>query len=188
MQFGEKLRLVRMDRGLTQEQLAELLSVSRQAVSKWESDVGYPETEKLLQLSKELNVSLDYLLLDESILVEKQKEEPREFVQIPQGRILITSFDGKQIVPCISVRINTIMFAGKEYPKYILAGVDHVSFFGDHSKLLAYYESREDAEKEVAAIANAMLNGDKEYHLQYQAEVEVSKFLEIAKLKSKKAQ
>ena len=61
MSFGENLKNVRKQRGVTQEELAEILGVSRQAISKWESDSGYPETEKLLVISKALNISIDYL-------------------------------------------------------------------------------------------------------------------------------
>lgn len=45
--------------------MAEILGVSRQAVSKWESDVSYPETDKIIQLGKLFDCSLDYLLKDE---------------------------------------------------------------------------------------------------------------------------
>ncbi|MBE6115166.1 MAG: helix-turn-helix transcriptional regulator, partial [Erysipelotrichaceae bacterium] len=48
MSFGENLRMIRKEKGLSQEDLAELLEVSRQAISKWEMDMGYPEVEKLL--------------------------------------------------------------------------------------------------------------------------------------------
>lgn len=61
MSFAENLKHIRKKRNITQEQLADMLSVSRQAISKWESGFGYPETEKLLIISKELNISLDYL-------------------------------------------------------------------------------------------------------------------------------
>ena len=64
MSFGENLKQIRKQRNITQEELAELLNVSRQAISKWESGNGYPETEKLITLSRELNISLDYLLND----------------------------------------------------------------------------------------------------------------------------
>ncbi len=46
MSFADNLKMIRKERNITQEQLAELLNVSRQAVSKWESGNGYPETEK----------------------------------------------------------------------------------------------------------------------------------------------
>ena len=51
MTFGEKLKGLRKEKGYSQEEMAGLLEVSRQAVSKWESDSGIPEIDKLLQIS-----------------------------------------------------------------------------------------------------------------------------------------
>ena len=62
MSFAENLQAFRKKNGLTQEDLAELLGVSRQAVSKWEQGDGYPEVEKLLILAEKLGVSLDALM------------------------------------------------------------------------------------------------------------------------------
>jgi len=64
MKFAERLQELRKSNGLSQEQLAEKLNVSRQAVSKWESGQGYPEMEKTLQLCDLFNVGLDYLMRD----------------------------------------------------------------------------------------------------------------------------
>lgn len=64
MTTGEKLTRLRRERGWTQEQLASILDVSRQSVSKWESDLSYPETEKLIRLANLYNCSMDYLLRD----------------------------------------------------------------------------------------------------------------------------
>ena len=72
MGFAENLKDLRKKRNITQEQLADILSVSRQAVSKWESGFGYPETEKLLILSKELEVSLDYLFSERCHMVRSE--------------------------------------------------------------------------------------------------------------------
>ena len=69
MGFAENLKEIRNKRNITQEQLAELLSVSRQTISKWESGQGYPETEKLLSIAKALNVSLDYLFSERCHMV-----------------------------------------------------------------------------------------------------------------------
>lgn len=66
MTFGEKLKALRMERGYSQEEFAEILGLSRQAVSKWESDRGTPETDKLLQISNIFGVTLDYLLKEET--------------------------------------------------------------------------------------------------------------------------
>lgn len=65
MTFGEKLQKLRARAGLSQDQLAELLDVSRQAVSKWERDEAMPEAEKLVRISRQFRVSTDYLLLEE---------------------------------------------------------------------------------------------------------------------------
>ena len=50
MSLGEKIREQRKQAGLSQEQLADILGVSRQSISKWESDIAYPETDKLIEL------------------------------------------------------------------------------------------------------------------------------------------
>ena len=65
MTFGEKLTKLRKDYNYTQEQLADILGVSRQSVSKWESDIAYPETNKLIVLGRLFECSMDYLLKDE---------------------------------------------------------------------------------------------------------------------------
>ena len=65
MTFGEKLQKLRARAGLSQDQLAELLDVSRQAVSKWERDEAMPEAEKIVRISRQFGVSTDYLLLEE---------------------------------------------------------------------------------------------------------------------------
>lgn len=65
MTIGEKLVKLRKEQNLTQEQFAEVLKVSRQSVSKWELNTAYPDTEKLIRISKIFNCSLDYLLKDE---------------------------------------------------------------------------------------------------------------------------
>lgn len=66
MTFGEKLSKLRRERNYTQEQLAALLGVSRQSVSKWESGTAFPETEKLLRLGALFDCSLDYLFKDDA--------------------------------------------------------------------------------------------------------------------------
>ena len=65
MSIGEKITILRKENNMTQEQLADVLSVSRQSVSRWESDIAFPETDKLLQLCNLFKCSVDYLLKDE---------------------------------------------------------------------------------------------------------------------------
>ena len=59
MNLGDKLKLLRTQKGLTQEAFAEVLQVSRSAVAKWESNNGIPEISNLKQISQVLNISLD---------------------------------------------------------------------------------------------------------------------------------
>lgn len=77
MTFGEKLAKLRKENNHTQEQLASILSVSRQSVSKWESDLAYPETEKLIRISELYHCSVDYLLKDGA--QEPAPAAPRSF-------------------------------------------------------------------------------------------------------------
>ena len=76
MTLGEKLSKLRKEYNYTQEQLADILSVSRQSISKWESDIAYPETDKLIRIGKLFECSMDYLLNDDT--TEKQGLQPAE--------------------------------------------------------------------------------------------------------------
>lgn len=70
MTFGEKLARLRRENNYTQEQLADILGVTRQSISKWESDIAYPETDKLIKIGKLFDCTVDYLLNDD--VTEKQ--------------------------------------------------------------------------------------------------------------------
>lgn len=74
MNLAEKLRMCRKGMNLSQEQLAEKLCVSRQAVTKWESDKGIPNIESLQALAKLFNVSIEYLLEDNDLVNNEIKE------------------------------------------------------------------------------------------------------------------
>ena len=64
--IGEKIAKLRKEKGLTQSQLAEMISVSNKTISRWETGEGYPEISLLVPLAKALGVSTDYLLKDAS--------------------------------------------------------------------------------------------------------------------------
>ena len=74
MEFHEKLQELRKRRGLTQEELAEELFVSRTAISKWESGRGYPNIESLKEISAYFSVSIDDLLSGEKLIFIAEKE------------------------------------------------------------------------------------------------------------------
>lgn len=74
MEFGKKLQELRKSRGLTQEELAEALYVSRTAISKWESGRGYPSIDSLKEVSRFFSVSVDDLLSGEKLVSIAEKE------------------------------------------------------------------------------------------------------------------
>lgn len=74
MEFSEKLQELRKNKGLTQEELAEILYISRTAVSKWESGRGYPNIDSLKEISKFFEVSIDDLLSGEKLIDIAEKE------------------------------------------------------------------------------------------------------------------
>lgn len=75
MSLGKKLQTLRKQKSMSQEQLAEELNVSRQAVSKWELDATLPDTTNVISLSRIFNVSIDFLLLDENENTQPQETE-----------------------------------------------------------------------------------------------------------------
>ncbi len=172
MTFAEKLKLIRKERNVTQEELAEMLEVSRQAVSKWESGNGYPETEKLIMISNELNISLDYLLKDEAVLEEKEKEEPKAVVYVSGGGIAIPTWNNEKVVVCHAVKSSKIMFPSKDEPGFVLLGVDKVTFWGEHTTILGWYATQEEVQQEITGVMEAMNRGEAAYALKYAADVE----------------
>ena len=76
--FGTRLADLRKQAGLSQEEFAELLEVSRQSISKWENDKAYPEMNRLIFMSDYFNISLDELMRGKQILnVEEQINEKK---------------------------------------------------------------------------------------------------------------
>ena len=65
MTFGEKLKVIRRQAGMSQEKLAEKLGVSRQAITKWETNAGIPDIENIMAVSTLFHVSIDELLSNE---------------------------------------------------------------------------------------------------------------------------
>ncbi|NGP44911.1 helix-turn-helix domain-containing protein [Bacillaceae bacterium SIJ1] len=75
--IGEKIKRQRKEKQLTQQDLADLLNVSRSAISNWESERNYPDLSTLVQLSDALDISLDQLLREDSMMVEEISKEQR---------------------------------------------------------------------------------------------------------------
>lgn len=94
MEFNKKLQELRRQKGLTQEELADALYVSRTAVSKWESGRGYPNIASLKQLAKLFSITVDELLSGDQLLTiaeEDNKQKTRYFRDLVFGLLDISS-------------------------------------------------------------------------------------------------
>ncbi len=165
MSFSENLKQIRKEHHLSQEELAELLDVSRQAVSKWEQGQRYPEVEKLLLLSSKLNISLDALM---SVEMSRDAGAKNENIS---GLIVITSPHENVIATCYKVAASGKMRGGKNAPQYALFGVDrgNSNFWGEPTTFLGWYENKELISKEIAEIHRAISQGIPTYTLQFSA-------------------
>ena len=168
MSFAENLKQVRKEKNLSQEELAEILDVSRQAVSKWESGIGYPEVEKLLLLANRLNISLDSLLATE---IAKENDLSNTNIS---GKIIITSPNENVITTCYKVSSSGKMSGGKNAPQYALYGANNevASFWGESTTFLGWYADKENISKEIKEIQEAIAKGAATYELKYSAKVE----------------
>ena len=174
MSFSENLQIIRKKNQMSQEELAELLGVSRQAVSKWELGEGYPEVEKLLILSKKLNISLDSLMTGSS----PGNEVPETS---PSGIIRIVSPD-EGIIMDISKVMRSQEFKGrKNSPKYALFASDgkEMSFWGAQNTLLGWYRNLDDISREIGEIQKALDTGVPSYVLQYSVKCKQNLFRTI---------
>ena len=167
MSFADRLKEARRVCGLSQEELAEQLDVSRQAVGKWEQGQTYPEVEKLLTLCAVLNTSLDALMADELPKSCRPKITPAA----PSESILIPSENGTNLVRCINVQCSQ-PYKSRRGPKYALFGVSGYSALsGPHSVLLGWYADEASVQAEIKAIQEAMRRGEADYVLQYNVQV-----------------
>ncbi|WP_051685470.1 helix-turn-helix transcriptional regulator [Clostridium sp. KNHs205] len=85
MGLGSKIADARKAKNMTQEQLAELMSVTRQSISRWESEQSYPEMDKIVYLAEILGVSCDYLLKDNCEKTETKKESGNAITRLLYG-------------------------------------------------------------------------------------------------------
>ena len=163
MSFAENLKQLRKSKQLSQDDLAEILDVSRQAVSKWEQGIGYPEVEKLLLLSSKLNISLDSLM-DTEIT---QKFNPQ--TQNVTGTITLTSPIEHVIATCHKVMSSQKMSSGKSSPQYALFGKSEgKGMFGEEpTTFLGWYANENDISKEITEIHDAIVNGVTTYTLKH---------------------
>ena len=170
MSFSENLKLLRREKQLSQEALAEMLDVSRQAISKWEQGIGYPTTEKMLLLSSTLNVSLDSLTSAKTLeKTNNKKTEAGRTIAITSPHENVTAF-------CYRVSSSGKLTNDKASPQYALFGdVDDVEFppDGEPPAFLGWYADEEQVTKEIVEIQDAISSGIATYTLKYSVKTEI---------------
>ena len=113
MEFHEKFQELRKSRGLTQEELAEVLYVSRTAISKWESGRGYPSIDSLKEISNYFSVTIDELLSSEKMLSLAEKENKanlRSMCDLLFGLLDVCSFI-LIILPLYPNKVNEFVYS-----------------------------------------------------------------------------
>lgn len=165
MAFNENLQTLRKMRGISQEQLAEQLEVSRQAVSKWESGNGYPETEKLLALCNIFDCSMDILMkgkISEDSTGDKKNYESLQNrfskgIAFGVGIILLgttiflyfcgvanmaktATLEERYVILGLIILLCCIVVA---VPLFIILGIELANFDEKHTRLPYFYSEEE---------------------------------------------
>ena len=127
MTFAEKLKFLRKQAGMSQEQLAEKLCVSRQAVTKWETDAGIPDIENIMSISALFDISIDELCSNErrakksadylyESITEYDIDEPKRYDMKFGGakQFLLSGYEGEKIrIRLASNSLSTLQNAFK---------------------------------------------------------------------------
>lgn len=168
MEFNEKLQTLRKQKGLTQEELASALYVSRTAISKWESGRGYPGIESLKEIAKFFSVTIDELLsCDEMLTIaeeDSKKKENRFFglvfglLDISIAMLLFLPFFGQNkegIIKEVSLLTLTEIALYLKVPYYVFV---ILSFFSGVFLLATqnfFGKFPENAKNKISLILNA---------------------------------
>lgn len=128
MEFGNKLKKLRMDEGMSQEELSRELSVSRQAVYKWESNRGYPDIDNLIRISDIFNVTIDELIRNDKDMKNK--------ISIDEEQAFESLDDAGFYLGMIMVILAIFLFEGTASTTLLVLGMLTVAFFDDFIKSL----------------------------------------------------
>jgi HTH-type transcriptional regulator, repressor for puuD len=163
--FGERLTQLRKQKGLSQNDLAEAIGISRQAISKYENGLAEPDLDKIAKLRDILGVSYADLL----------GKEPKQQItsnNVPSASITITSLINDRLGSYTGFQVAEGI-PSKTAPSFLLIGESSQRGFLGTTRLveLGWYQTRQAAETEIKKIQDAMLHGETVYHLAYTAKV-----------------
>ena len=122
MNLGEKIYQLRSQKGLSQGNLADMLEVSRQSISKWENNTAVPELDKLIKLSEIFEISLDELVKEEKT-IERNKEIVKPNISQAQKitGIILLAFSGLLVL--FSLFFNGIIIGIIGAIPFIICGI-----------------------------------------------------------------
>lgn len=161
MTLGQKLRKIRSKFGLSQEQLAEVINVSRQAITKWENDDGLPDVSNLQEISEVFGGTVDYLLNDDSnlpALSMKKKLDRNKY----KNKVVMYSEVLKEYYPepyeiFVLSRTKKLNFIELILDTFIAPSIGPVSTADELGDLSPYYLVKKDDLKLLVNIKNYTL-------------------------------
>ena len=184
MSISVKIKQLRKSNGLSQEQLAEKLDVSRQAISKWESGASFPDVEKMVIISELFKVSTDYLMKDENTV--EFGGDAQQCVQVPK-KLYIMDINKRKLSAFDEFAVEMLSSSNNgeadlitgitksdtkvKVPVCILYGVAKGILGMNKRTTLGFYASLEDAEKEINNISKAAAT-ETVYELKYAAKMQ----------------
>ena len=177
MSLGSNLQFYRKKNSLTQEGLADVMGVSRQTISKWESDQAFPETEKLITLSEKFGCTVDELIkgnAEDSFAIDNagyDKEMNRFTAAICAGTAVVmtglslmlllnglfadlSGKEGTQQLSTVFVGIF-LLFVAIGAAIFIVGGIRHGQFVKDNPNIVPFYTERQ---KKAFAISSPYLS------------------------------
>ncbi|EIA15604.1 DUF3955 domain-containing protein [Clostridium perfringens] len=125
MDFGEKIKNIRKEKKMTQEQMANILNVSRQAISNWENNKNFPDLEMIIKISRFFSLTLDELILgDDDTMTKKLIKDGSEvrLVKMNMITIIVASF-------LLLIGFGCLIVKGLSVEYVDSYGVFHENFF-----------------------------------------------------------
>lgn len=119
MTIGTKIQTLRKQHGLSQEQLAETLGVSRQAVSKWEAEQSVPDVDKIVLICDYFGVTTDYILRNEELPKTEQEHEP-QFDNLVQNKYNISENEEKKKKSALLLAVAIMLYIISVVPPILI--------------------------------------------------------------------
>lgn len=154
MTVGDKIYTLRTQAGFSQEEFAEMVGVSRQSISKWETSVAMPDTEYIIKICKLLDISTDQLLINEDLpvpnYVKQQKERDTQFDNVRKqfNNMSLTGFIFSfvfsiigLIISCVVVKHSTKLLGNSTLFSVAGIAISAAKLFGELILLYAWIVS-----------------------------------------------